>query len=50
MGHILLDQTNELATMFNKALSTAAVALAAARLVSAQTFTECNPLEKSEFS
>lgn len=34
--------------MFPKAFSTAAVALAASTLVSAQTFTECNPLKKSE--
>lgn len=35
--------------MFSKALSTAVVALAATRLVSAQTFTDCDPLEKSMF-
>ncbi|CAM1506459.1 Fc.00g061000.m01.CDS01 [Cosmosporella sp. VM-42] len=33
--------------MFPKALSIAAVALAASGLVSAQTFTECNPLKKT---
>lgn len=32
--------------MFSKVLSTAAVALAASSVVSAQTFTECNPIEK----
>lgn len=33
--------------MFNKALSVAALALAASNLVSAQTYTACNPLKKS---
>ncbi|KAM5350480.1 hypothetical protein ACJ41O_006985 [Fusarium nematophilum] len=33
--------------MLSKALSTAAVALAAVGMVSAQTFTECNPLKKT---
>ncbi|KAJ4312615.1 hypothetical protein N0V84_009853 [Fusarium piperis] len=33
--------------MFSKALSTAAVALAAVGLVSAQTYTDCNPLKKT---
>lgn len=33
--------------MFNKALSSAVVALAATRMVSAQTFTDCDPTEKS---
>ncbi|RSM14576.1 hypothetical protein CEP52_001298 [Fusarium oligoseptatum] len=33
--------------MFSKALSTAAVVLAAAGLVSAQTYTDCNPLKKT---
>ena len=32
--------------MFSKVLSTAAVALAASSVVSAQTFTDCNPMEK----
>lgn len=32
--------------MFNKIFSTAAVALAASSIVSAQTFTECNPMKK----
>ncbi|KAK0385211.1 hypothetical protein NLU13_7688 [Sarocladium strictum] len=32
--------------MFSKVLSTAAVALAASTVVSAQTFTDCNPMEK----
>ncbi|KAH8170923.1 glycosyl hydrolases family 16 domain-containing protein [Sarocladium implicatum] len=32
--------------MFSKVLSSAAVALAASTMVSAQTFTECNPIEK----
>jgi hypothetical protein len=36
--------------MFSKALSTAAVVLAAAGLVSAQTYTDCNPLKKSMFA
>ncbi|KAF7553212.1 hypothetical protein G7Z17_g3800 [Cylindrodendrum hubeiense] len=33
--------------MFPKSISAAALALAASTLVSAQTFTECNPLEKT---
>lgn len=33
--------------MFNKALSSAVVALAATRMVSAQTFTDCDPTEKT---
>lgn len=36
--------------MFNKAFAAAALALSASRLVSAQTFTDCNPLEKSKKS
>lgn len=32
--------------MFNKALNTAVVALAATRFASAQTFTDCDPTEK----
>jgi hypothetical protein len=35
--------------MFSKTLSTVAVALAASHMAAAQTFTECNPLEKSMF-
>lgn len=35
--------------MFNKALSTAVVALAATGFVSAQTFTDCDPTEKCAF-
>jgi hypothetical protein len=34
--------------MFSKAFTTAAMALACAGMVSAQTFTDCNPLKKSE--
>jgi hypothetical protein len=34
--------------MFSKILSTAAVALAASQLVAAQTYTSCNPMEKSK--
>ncbi|KAH8722149.1 concanavalin A-like lectin/glucanase domain-containing protein [Ilyonectria robusta] len=33
--------------MFSKSISVAALAIAASSLVSAQTFTDCNPLEKS---
>lgn len=32
--------------MFNKALSSAVVALTATQMVSAQTFTDCDPTEK----
>jgi xanthine/uracil permease len=34
--------------MLTKAFTTAAMALACAGMVSAQTFTECNPLKKSK--
>jgi hypothetical protein len=33
--------------MFNKAFAAAALALTASRLAAAQTFSECNPMEKS---
>lgn len=33
--------------MYSKTISVAAAVLAASSLVSAQTFTDCNPLEKS---
>ncbi len=36
--------------MISKTFASAVVALAASGLVSAQTFTDCNPLEKSMFS
>lgn len=35
--------------MFTKTFVKAAVALIGANLVSAQTFTDCNPMEKSMF-
>lgn len=35
--------------MFSKTFSTAAAVLAVAQLASAQTYTECNPTEKSKF-
>lgn len=34
--------------MLSKSIATAALALAASTLVSAQTSTDCNPLEKSK--
>lgn len=34
--------------MFSKVFSAATVVLAASQLASAQTYTDCNPLEKSE--
>jgi hypothetical protein len=34
--------------MFSKAFAAAALAISASRLASAQTFTDCNPLEKSK--
>lgn len=36
--------------MFNKAFATAVLALSASRLVSAQTFTDCDPTKKSKES
>jgi hypothetical protein len=36
--------------MFTNTFVKAVVALAAANLVSAQTFTDCNPLDKSMFT
>lgn len=36
--------------MLNKAFAAAALALSASRLASAQTFSECNPMEKSMYS
>ena len=36
--------------MFAKALTPAALAVLASHLVAAQTFTDCNPMEKSKLA